>query len=215
MAKSSRESDNPVDTLGRLAIELGCETPPGVLERLAVYAALIQRWNRRKRIVGSRDLAEIVGVHLADCLAMAGRLQRLGQTPGTLLDVGSGAGLPGLALSILVPRFQTSLCEVSEKRVAFLHHARSVLDARFDILHEDVHLLADRLRFDHVVSRAVFEPLQWLKIGRRCVHSTGCIWIMLTQRQQEECHIDGKAFHYTVAGGRERVLLQLRGPGFT
>jgi len=176
---------------------------------------LIQRWNRRKRIVGSREPGEIVGVHLADALALAGRLQKLDPAGETLLDVGSGAGLPGLAVALLIPSLKTSLCEVSEKRVAFLHHARRVLEARFEILHEDVHKLAMRLDgFDHVVSRAVFEPPEWLEVGRRCVRPTGRIWCMVTDRQQEQYQIDGEQFHYSVTGGRKRILLYLQGPDF-
>lgn len=215
MAKSSRGRNSPVCALEDLALALGCKPPPGALESLAEFAELIQRWNRRKRILGSRDSGEIVGVHLADCLALAGRLQQLEPHGQTLLDVGSGAGLPGLALSLLVPTLSTSLCEVSEKRVAFLHHARRVLHARFDIFHQDVHELAPGSAFDHVVSRAVFEPGKWLEIGRRCVRSTGCIWCMLTHGQQERLHISGEAHRYTVAGGRRRVLLRLKGPVFT
>jgi len=204
-----------VTTLKDLALDLGCETQTGVLEGLADFTELILRWNRRKRIVGSRDPREIVGVHLADCLAMAGRLQRIAPHGQTLVDVGSGAGLPGLGLSLLVPTLRTSLCEVSEKRVAFLHHARGTLGAQVEILHEDVHDLARRSPgFDHAVSRAVFEPLQWQEIGRRCVHTRGCVWSMLTQRQQDEVRVSGEAFRYAVAGSRGRVLVRSKGTDF-
>jgi 16S rRNA (guanine527-N7)-methyltransferase len=199
-----------VDDLKRLALKLGCRTPQGAPERLAAYADLIQRWNRRKRIVGSRNPEEIIGIHLADCMAFAGRLQRMDRPHQTLLDVGSGAGLPGLALSLLLPSMEFSLCEVSEKRVAFLHHARRVLDARIDILHEDVNVLVDRsIKFDHAVSRAVFEPNEWLDIGRRCVHPNGNIWCMLTDRQQEQCQLQGEMHRYTVGGDRKRVLIKV------
>jgi 16S rRNA (guanine527-N7)-methyltransferase len=202
--------NNPVDGLEEIALELGCEPPLGSLERLAEFASLIGKWNRRKRIVGSHDPKEIIGVHLADCLALAGRLQRSGQTGKTLLDVGSGAGLPGLALSLLLPTVRISLCEVSEKRVAFLFHARRKLGAPVDVLHENVHEVIDRsLRFDHVVSRAVFEPQQWLEIGQRCVQPTGSVWCMVTARQQEQCQIQGESYHYSVAGDRKRLLVRV------
>jgi 16S rRNA (guanine527-N7)-methyltransferase len=187
-----------------------------MLSRLVVYTALIQRWNRRKRIVGNRDLSGIVGVHLADAIALAGRLQLLAPAGQTLLDVGSGAGLPGLAVALLIPELHTVLCEVSEKRVSFLHHARQTLDVEVEILHEDVHLLMNRgRRFDHVVSRAVFEPPQWVAIGKRCVHTAGRLWCMLTARQQESYNIQGEAFRYSVDGDRDRVLLCLQGPDYT
>lgn len=214
MAKSPPEEKRPVAALKDLASELGCVPPSGALERLAEFVVLIQKWNRRKRIVGTRDAAEIVGVHLADAMALAGRLQRLEPQGQRLLDVGSGAGLPGMALSLLIPTVQTSLCEVSEKRVAFLHHARRALGATCEILHEDVHQLKE-LDFDHAVSRAVFEPPQWLDVGRGCVGPRGRVWCMLTQRQHEAFQMGGESFPYSVAGERKRILLCLQGPGFT
>jgi 16S rRNA (guanine527-N7)-methyltransferase len=214
LAKSPPEEKVPVKALEELASELGCEPPSGALERLSQYVALILRWNRRKRIVGTKDAAEIVGVHLADAMALAGRLQKLESQGQRLLDVGSGAGLPGMALSLLIPTVQTSLCEISEKRVSFLHHARRALGAPCEILHEDVHRLGE-LDFDHAVSRAVFEPPQWLEVGRRCVRPRGRVWCMLTMRQHEAFQMGGEVFPYSVAGDRKRILLCLQGPSFT
>jgi len=210
VADTPRGKQNPVAALEEIASALDCELPQGALDGLAQYVSLILRWNRRKRIVGSRDPDEIVGVHLADCLALAGRLQRLAKNGETLLDVGSGAGLPGLAISLLVPELAVSLCEVSEKRVAFLHQARRALNAPFEVLHQDVHRLSEQsLRYDHVVSRAVFEPEQWVVIGRSCVPPSGSVWCMLTERQREQFSLPGDDYRYTVAGDRRRSLLRL------
>lgn len=204
--------ENVVDRLAQVAVEHGCEASASTLDQLAQHAALIQRWNRRKRIVGSRDPEDLLEVHLADGLALAGRMQSWVSEGQTFLDVGSGAGLPGLAVALLLPTLQTHLCEVSEKRVAFLHHARSVLKVSVTILHEDVHRLIEQgARFDHVVSRAVFEPKQWFDLGRSCVKCGGHLWCMLTARQHGEILTPAGAqvHRYAVAGDRERVLYRI------
>ncbi len=215
MAPHSPTQKISVDRMAALAPTVGCHASADVLEKLAAFAELIQRWNRRKRIVGRATAEELVGVHLADAMALAGQLQQH-RTGSTLLDVGSGAGLPGFAVALLVPDLQVTLCEVSEKRVSFLHHARRTLEATVQIVHEDVHRLIEQdLRFDHVVSRAVFEPRRWLQIGRQCVADQGQLWFMLTHRQWSSELLGGETYSYEVLGQRQRVLLRLEGPSFT
>jgi 16S rRNA (guanine527-N7)-methyltransferase len=216
LATSPHSPDDPSETLARLASAHNCDPGTKGIARLAELAALITRWNRRKRIVGTRDPEEILTVHLADSLALAGRLQQLSCEGESFLDVGSGAGLPGLAVALLVPGLRCSLCEVSEKRVAFLHQARRRLGVEVEILHEDVERLCQRgARFHHVVSRAVFEPLRWVAVARRCVETRGRIWAMVTQRQLDAEPLGGQVHSYVVAGHRERRLVCLEGPGFT
>jgi 16S rRNA (guanine527-N7)-methyltransferase len=216
LATSSPSLDDPSETLSRLASAHDCDPGPNGIAQLGMLAALIVRWNRKKRMVGTRDPEEILTVHLADALALGGRLQRLARRGESFLDVGSGAGLPGLAVAVLVPALRCSLCEVSEKRVAFLHHARRELGVEVNILHEDVERLCQRgARFHHVVSRAVFDPLRWVEVARRCVEPRGRIWAMVTQRQLEAEPLGGQVHSYSVAGPRERRLVCLEGPGFT
>jgi 16S rRNA (guanine527-N7)-methyltransferase len=199
------------------AQRLGCAVTTTERNRLAEYCRLLQRWNRAVRLVGRADLRSLVEVHLADSLALCAELRRqtneplAGDTRLRLLDVGTGAGLPGIVIAIVCPALCVTLCEVSSKRVSFLRTVIHSLRLDCQILECDIGTLpaADR-RFDHVVSRAVFPPERWTTIASRVCAPRGVIWSMLTERQRAELTRASPAapieFFYQLADGRQRCL---------
>ena len=86
------------------------------LDRLVRYAELLERWSRRHNLVSWRDREELVRRHLLD--ALAARELLVGS--GLLLDIGSGAGLPGVPLLLSRPAWRGVLLEPRQKRWAFL-----------------------------------------------------------------------------------------------
>ena len=86
------------------------------LDRLVRYAELLERWSRRHNLVSWRDREELVRRHLLDALAARELLVGSGQ----LLDIGSGAGLPGVPLLLSRPAWRGVLLEPRQKRWAFL-----------------------------------------------------------------------------------------------
>lgn len=84
------------------------------LDALAAYQALLQRWGGRFNLVSRRDLARLWPRHIEDSLALAP------WCAGTVVDVGSGAGLPGVPLAIASPQLAVTLVERSERKCAFL-----------------------------------------------------------------------------------------------
>jgi len=86
------------------------------LARLVRYAELLERWSRRHSLVSFQDRQELVERHIVDSLAAAELLEE----DGTLLDVGSGAGLPGVPLLAVKPGWRGVLLEPRQKRWAFL-----------------------------------------------------------------------------------------------
>lgn len=94
-------------------------SPPADLPpRLADYLLLLQRWNRVYNLTAVRDLDEMVALHLLDSLAIAPLLR--GEH---FIDVGSGAGLPGIPLALANPGWRFTLLDASAKRVRFLRQA--------------------------------------------------------------------------------------------
>lgn len=90
------------------------------------YLREILAWRTRVNLIPAADAAQIVGLHLIDALTA---LSACDFPRGCrVVDVGSGAGLPGLPLKILRPDLRVTLIEASRRRVGFLEHARSVLD---------------------------------------------------------------------------------------
>jgi 16S rRNA (guanine527-N7)-methyltransferase len=89
---------------------------------LAQYVELVFKWNRITNLIGVAEPAEFIAKHLTDCLSIAPFV-----VGDTLVDVGSGAGLPGMVLACVQPELFVYLLEPRAKRARFLEHARIAL----------------------------------------------------------------------------------------
>jgi len=101
--------------------QLGVPDPAGVLDLMERYLDELERWNPRFGLVKASDRAELVVKHVLDSLS-AWRAVRDAVVPGTgtVLDVGSGAGLPGIPLAAALPQVSFTLLERMARRVSFL-----------------------------------------------------------------------------------------------
>ena len=102
--------------LGELALTL----PPGAPAKLMAYLGLLAKWNKTYNLTAIRDPLRAVSHHLLDSLAV---LPDLAGRAGTLADVGSGGGLPGIPIAIAEPARRVTLNDASEKKGAFLRQA--------------------------------------------------------------------------------------------
>lgn len=109
--------DEIADLLLRWLPEYGVAADAAARDRLATFVTLIQAGQQRLRLVGSAEPEVLVKRHLGESLAL-GRLRRLGSEH--LVDVGSGAGFPGLALALAHPRLKTTLVESNQRKIEFL-----------------------------------------------------------------------------------------------
>jgi 16S rRNA (guanine527-N7)-methyltransferase len=111
----------------RLLVPYSIESKP-VAPKLAVYLDLLLRWNARTNLTAIRDPEEIVRRHFGESL-FAG--EHLGQPlPETLLDLGSGAGFPGLPIALAHPGIVVTLAESQGKKTAFLREAVRALELK-------------------------------------------------------------------------------------
>ncbi len=101
-------------------------------EKLSLFAALLQQWGERHCLVRFSSAEELVRRHILDALAGVDCLEG----NGVLLDVGSGAGLPGLPLLIARPEWRGVLLEPRQKRWAFLRHVVRKLGLNADVRRE-------------------------------------------------------------------------------
>lgn len=126
------------------------ESPPvETLEKLLDYLDLLVRWNRSYNLTAVRDPADMVVRHLLDSLSI------LPWVTGPLLDVGAGAGLPGVPLAIARPGLQVTLVDSAGKKVRFLSHVRRTLDLpNIHPLHERVEDHDPASAYACIVSRA-------------------------------------------------------------
>lgn len=127
-----------------------------VLEGLASHLALVEKWNRVHNLTAVRDPEQMVAVHVLDSLALLPSLR----DARSVLDVGTGAGFPGIVVAIANPRRQVTLLDASHKKTAFLEQAKSELRlANVTVVCERVQAYKPAQGFDAVVSRA-FADLQ-------------------------------------------------------
>ena len=106
----------------RLADE-GIACSPACIDKLERFAALLSEWNRVHNLTGAKSL-EAIYDNIVDTLYPLTFID----TPKTMLDVGTGAGFPGLVLAIALERTDVTLCEPLKKRVAFLKYAATSLE---------------------------------------------------------------------------------------
>lgn len=173
----------PSDRIAAGARQLGLDLDSSVCDRLAAYGALLLRWNRRINLIArGAGVDEVVERHLLDAVA----LLRLVRPAGRVVDVGAGAGLPGLPLWIAAPGASLTCVEPTAKRVAFLRTAARELGLPgVSLQAERFEALSDDARFDLLLSRATFAPEEWVAVAapRRAPH--GRVVVMLSRADTE------------------------------
>lgn len=110
--------------LAETAAAWGLPLSTNQIEQFATYAAELQRWNEQVNLTAVTDTDGISVRHFLDSLRCA---CSWGAAPHSLIDVGSGAGFPGLPLKVLCPTLQLTLVESVGKKAAFLEHIVSLL----------------------------------------------------------------------------------------
>ena len=104
--------------LQALGIALDDDTQTKLLD----YLALLQKWNKVHNLTAVRDPNDMVTLHLLDSLSVLPHIKL-----GRLLDVGSGAGLPGIPLAIVRPDLQVTVMDSNHKKASFMRQAKAVL----------------------------------------------------------------------------------------
>lgn len=137
---------------------LGLELTPAQIEAFASYAGELLAWNQRMNLTAIRDLEEVRKKHFLDSLScwLAMRTEPLGR----VVDVGSGAGFPGIPLKILQPGMPLTLIESVGKKASFLEHIVQVLGLSgvevWNVRAEEAGRMAgQREAYDWAVARAL------------------------------------------------------------
>ncbi|KTC86930.1 16S rRNA (guanine(527)-N(7))-methyltransferase RsmG [Legionella brunensis] len=158
-------------------IELGIEADSA---RLLHYLFLLDKWNRSYNLTAIRDLDTMVTRHILDSLAITPWLH------GTrILDVGSGAGLPGIPLAIYNPQLQIVLLDSNGKKIRFLQEVKRVLALdNVEIVQSRVENYHPSQGFDTVTSRAFSDLAQMLKWTYHLIGANG-IWLAMKGRYPE------------------------------
>ena len=171
--------------LAALALDLSAAQRQALLD----YLALLQKWNQVYNLTAVRDPQAMLSHHLLDCLAVVAPLRmhlaKLAATaPLRLLDVGSGAGLPGLVLAICLPQLQVDCVDTVAKKASFIQQAALSLGlANLRGLHARVESLTAAYQ---VVSARAFSSLPDLVAGSDQALLPGGFWMAMKGKTPEE-----------------------------
>ena len=146
----------------------------GVRQKLLDYLALIQKWNKVHNLTAVRDPEDMVTLHLLDSLSVLPHIKAR-----RLLDVGSGAGLPGIPLALCLPHLQVTVMDSSHKKASFLRQAKVELGiANLEVVCGRVEQYHPDALFDIVISRAFSDLAEFISLTRHLCAPDG-VWMAM------------------------------------
>jgi 16S rRNA (guanine527-N7)-methyltransferase len=152
-------------------------------EGLKFYAARLREWNIRINLVSPETLKDLESRHLADCCQL---LAHLPTNPQNILDLGTGAGLPGLVLAIEAPQHQLTLLESDSRKCAFLRTIIQELNLKnTQVLNQRLEMLPPHPAYTVITARA-FAPLTRLLPQSRPLLAPTGRWLLLKGEAVDE-----------------------------
>lgn len=177
-------------------------------EAVLQFGDLLLRWNRAFNLISRRDTDRLVPRHLLDSLSIAPWLQG-----SSVMDLGTGAGLPGLPLAIASEGINFTLVDRNERKIRFVDQAIRTLGLpNVQTRCGDVRALPAGMTFDTVVTRAVASVNEVWALAEPRLRSAGRVLIMHRgQASPADVTTDPSADEIGTRHVRERVLVQLPG----
>ena len=183
--------------------QLGLVLSPGQVDALLAYVALIEKWNKVYNLTALRDPADMLTHHLLDSLAVVAPLRvqlaamayALDGAPASsgplfrLLDVGSGAGLPGIVIAICCPEIAVDCVDTVAKKAAFINQvAVSLKLASLRGLHNRVEKLNSQIpkeQYDVICSRAFASLGDFTRLSAAALKEGG-VWLAMKAKNPAE-----------------------------
>ncbi len=189
VSQKGRDSEALAPLLADGVRELGLDLSDAQLGKLLDYVALLSKWNAVYNLTAIRDPRQMLIQHILDSLSIVPHLATRGAS--SVLDVGSGGGLPGIVLAIVLPDWTVTVNDIVHKKTAFQAQAKaelglanlSVVTGRVETLQPGAEVPA---KFDVIVSRAFAELADFVTLARHLVAEQGAIWAMKGVRPDGE-----------------------------
>ncbi|MDR2195092.1 MAG: 16S rRNA (guanine(527)-N(7))-methyltransferase RsmG [Gallionellaceae bacterium] len=161
--------------------DLGLAITPDVQHKLMAYLALLQKWNKTYNLTAIRSTEAAVSNHLLDSLAVLPHLW-----PKRWLDVGAGAGLPGLVLALARPEWEFTLLDSNSKKTGFMQQAAIELGvANVTVCCARVEEWQPAEKFDGIISRAFAKTADFVSLTRHLL-APGGRWAAMKGEPEQE-----------------------------
>jgi 16S rRNA (guanine527-N7)-methyltransferase len=151
LAHDDANSSDPSDSLAAALARHGLDLPGEQIEMLDRYCRLLWDWNAKINLTRHTDFEKFVSRDMVDSLAFARHLE----PSDRVLDVGTGGGVPGIVLAIVLPELQIALAESVAKKAKVVEQIVRDLGLKVPVHHARAEDLFDQHRFDTLVARAV------------------------------------------------------------
>jgi len=152
------------------------------IQQLLRYLSLIHKWNRIYNLSAIRDPIESVKKHLLDSLSIIHFVQ-----PGLLLDVGSGAGLPGIVIAIMKPETKVFVLDSVGKKCRFMQAVKSELALEnLIVVNSRVESFKPKKSFSQITSRAFAEVSKTIQLTKHLLEENGRYLLMKGSNIEEE-----------------------------
>ncbi len=153
---------------------LGLNIAQPVQQKLLDYLALLAKWNKVHNLTAVRDAEDMVTLHLLDSLAILPHI-----TGNRLLDVGSGAGLPGIPIALTRPEVRVTVLDSSHKKTTFLRQAKAELGLEnLQVICSRVEQYQPEEKFQLIVSRAFSDLVEFVKLTSGLIAEHG-VWLAM------------------------------------
>ena len=150
--------------------ELGYENDPLLIEKLEIYLATLKKWNKVYNLTAINEDSEIIVKHFLDSLSVNQYIQNSGR----ILDVGTGAGFPGLILALFNPEKSFVLVDGVSKKISFLQEMIGKLNLKNVIaVHTKVEQYNEAEQFDIIISRAFADIKKMTKLTSHLIKDGG------------------------------------------
>ena len=165
----SRVSSDYATTLSHGLAAIQCQLSEATQQHLMRYHALLVEWNQAYNLTGIREPQAMISQLILDALVALPLIQS-----GPIIDVGSGAGLPGLPLAISRPDLAFTLVDSNGKKARFIKHVVTMLQLpNVDVVQSRIEAYTPAVKASWVISRAFSDLTQFIKLTRHLLAPQG------------------------------------------
>jgi 16S rRNA (guanine527-N7)-methyltransferase len=172
-----KDRDLLVEGLHRMSLNLSDQ----MIDQLMAYLNLIEKWNRVYNLTAIRERDEMIKLHFLDSLSILNHLEM-----EHVLDVGSGAGFPGIVLAITKPELKVTVMDSVNKKTTFMQQVKSELSlTNLNVVNARVEDYQPTILFDGVITRAFSSIQNMLLMTQHTLQKNGA-WLAMKSKDVKE-----------------------------